>query len=66
MGAAHRHGHPADHHRDRIAPAEFEYMQRPIFRPLIERQRQALTELGERGEIDPATLAKVIGAAYGL
>ena len=33
---------------------------------LIERQRQALTELGERGEIDPATLAKVIGAAYGL
>lgn len=33
---------------------------------LIERQRAALTELGERGEIDPATLAKVIGAAYGL
>ena len=33
---------------------------------LIERQRQALTELGERGEIDAATLAKVIGAAYGL
>ena len=33
---------------------------------LIERQRAALTELGERGEIDQATLAKVIGAAYGL
>ena len=33
---------------------------------LIERQRAALTELGERGEIDPATLAKGIGAAYGL
>ena len=30
---------------------------------LIEPQRQALPELGERGEIDPATLAKVIGAA---
>lgn len=33
---------------------------------LINRQRLALTELGERGEIDAATLAKVIGAAYGL
>lgn len=35
-------------------------------RELVEEQRAKLNALGQAGEIDGATLAKVIGAAYGL